>query len=52
MMSDIFGGTNFTMKKIQQNHTDGHLKRHAKKIKRRTSLTALDIAAREAGFII
>lgn len=49
----LLAGLNFTMKKNTTSHTDGHLKRHAKKIKKEQNIThtqALDIAAREAGF--
>jgi|GEM_PF-563280 len=49
----FLAGLNFTMKKNSASHTDGQLKRQAKKIKKEQNIThtqALDIAAKEAGF--
>ncbi|MFB9110034.1 hypothetical protein [Flavobacterium gyeonganense] len=49
----LLTGLNFMMKKSTTSHTDEHLKRLAKKIKKEQNIThtkALDIAAREAGF--
>lgn len=49
----FLAGPNFTMKKNSASHTDGQLKRQAKKIKKEQNIThtqALDIVAREAGF--
>lgn len=49
----FLAGLNFTMKKNTISHTDGQLKRQAKKIKKEQNIThtqALDIAAIQAGF--
>lgn len=49
----FLAGLNFTMKKNTTSHTDGQLKRQAKKIKKEQNIThtqALDIAATHAGF--
>lgn len=49
----FLAGLNFTMKKNTTSHTDGQLKRQAKKIKKEQNIThtqALDIAAIQAGF--